>query len=272
MASQDFTFTKFSSNEFYSALNARLVDMAEVGSEQRIVDLACGTGGVTQLILERLIGARDSMVIGIDQSAAALKQAMDDLVGAYDAAVDFVHSGVERFSEAVKDSVDTVFFCNAIHYIPDKDMVVQEISRSLKPGGKFAFNTSFFDGGQLPESLGFYRKWMFKSARVLRRDFGLSPVKSAKVESRRQLTADQYRELVEGHGFMVVRQEIDTVNVPIEGWLDISDFEDFIVGTMPGVPLDKASEALKRGVHQTFEEMQLEYVPRNWLGIVAVRV
>jgi hypothetical protein len=151
-------------------------------------------------------------------------------------------------------------------------MIVQEISRSLKPGGKFAFNTSFFDGGQLPESLGFYRKWMFKSARVLRRDFGLSPVRSAKVESRRQLTADQYRELVEGHGFMVVRQEIDTVNVPIEGWLDISDFEDFIVGTMPGVPLDKASAALKRGVHQTFEEMKLEYVPRNWLGIVAVRV
>ena len=58
MASQDFGFSKFSNNEFYSALNARLVDMADVGSEQRIVDLACGTGGVTQLILERLIGAR----------------------------------------------------------------------------------------------------------------------------------------------------------------------------------------------------------------------
>ncbi len=272
MASDNFTFTKFSNNAFYSALNARLVDMAEVGSEQRIVDLACGTGGVTQLILERLRGARDSMVIGIDQSATALKQAMDDLMGVYDAAVDFVHSHVEKVSETVKESADTVFFCNAIHYIPDKDLLVAEISKTLKPGGKFAFNTSFFDGGQLPESLGFYRKWMFKSARVLRRDYGLSPVRSAKVESRKQLTADQYRELVEGHGFLVARQEIDTVNVPIEGWLDISDFEDFIVGTMPGVPLDKASAALKKGVHQTFEEMEIEYVPRNWLDIIAVRV
>lgn len=272
MVSENFSFSKFSSNAFYSALNARLVDMAEVGSEQRIVDLACGTGGVTQLIVDRLRGARDSVIIAIDQSATALKQAMDELIGARDAAVDFVQSQVEQVSETVKESADTIFFCNAIHYIPDKDALVAEISKTLKPGGKFAFNTSFFEGGQLPESLGFYRKWMFKSARILRRDYGLSPVKSEKVESRKQLTPDQYRELVEGHGFRITKQEIDTVNVPIEGWLDISDFEDFISGTLPGVPLDKASAALKKGVHQTFEEMEIEYVPRNWLDIVAVRV
>ena len=272
MTSDDFTFSKFSSNDFYSTLNARLVDMAGVGSEQRIVDLACGTGGVTQLILDRLRGARDSVIIAIDQSATALKQAMDELIGARDAAVDFVQSRVEQVSETVKESADTIFFCNAIHYIPDKDALLIEISKTLKPGGKFAFNTSFFDGGQLPETLGFYRKWMFKSVRNLRRDYGLSLVKSEKVESRKQLTPDQYRELLEGHNFRVARQEIDTVDVPIEGWLDISDFEDFIVGTLPGVPLDKASAALKKGVHQTFEEMKISFVKRNWLDIVAVRV
>ena len=113
---------------------------------------------------------------------------------------------------------------------------------------------------------------MFKSVRNLRHDYGLSLVKSEKVESRKQLTPDQYRELLEGHSFRVARQEIDTVDVPIEGWLDISDFEDFIVGTLPGVPLDKASAALKKGVHQTFEEMKISFVKRNWLDIVAVRV
>ena len=272
MASQDFGFSKFSSNEFYSALNARLVDMAVVGSEQRIVDLACGTGGVTQLILERLIGARDSMVIGIDQSAAALKQAMDDLVGAYGAAVDFcpqrrgeVFRGGERVrGHGILLQRHTLYARQG--HDRTGDFEVAEAGRQVR------LQHLVLRRRPAPESLGFYRKWMFKSARVLRRDYGLSPVRSEKVESRRRLTADQYRELLEGHGFMVVRQEIDTVNVPIEGWLDISDFEDFIVGTMPGVPLDKASAALKRGVHQTFEEMQLEYVPRNWLGIVAVRV
>ena len=80
-----------------------------------------------------------------------------------------------------------------------------------------------------------------------------------------------YRDLLERHNFIVVRQVEDTVQVPIEGWLDISTFEDFIVGTMPGVPLEEASASLQTGVHQTFEEMDITHVPRNWLDIVAIR-
>ena len=62
------------------------------------------------------------------------------------------------------------------------------------------------------------------------------------------------------------------MDVPIEGWLDISHFEDFITGTMPGVPLDKASASLQKGLTLTFEEMNLKYVSRNWLDVLAVRV
>jgi ubiquinone/menaquinone biosynthesis C-methylase UbiE len=271
VASTDYSFSTFSKNAFYGELNARLVDMTDVTSGQRIVDLACGTGGVTRLILERIRDARDSVVIAMDQSAAALKQAMEDLKDIRDNAVQFVHSRVELVSDSLKEKADTVIFCNAIHYIPDKDSLVTEISKALKPGGKFAFNTSFYEGGQHPESLQFYRKWMFKAARILRRDFGLSPDKSRKVESRKHLTPDDYRKLVERNGFTVLKQEIDLVQVPIEGWLDICGFEDFISGIMPGVPLEKASESLRRGVHQAFEELNLQFVPRNWLDIVAVR-
>ena len=272
MTSEEFSFAKFSKNEFYSALNARLVDMAEVTSGQRIVDLACGTGAVTEMVVERLRGARESVIIAIDQSATALKQAMDNLKGAGNSAVQFVQSRVEQMSEAVKESADTVFYCNAIHYVSDKDALVEEVSKSLKPGGKFLFNTSFFEGGQTPESQTFYRKWMLKASRILRREHGLMPVRSEKVESRKQLTPDQYRDLVERHGLLVVKQEIDPVNVPIEGWLDISTFEDFITGIMPGVPLEKARASLQKAVRQTFQELQIDYVPRNWLDVLAVRV
>ena len=271
MVASDFSFSTFSQNPFYEELNARLVAMAEPDSGQRIVDLACGTGGVTKLILEQLRGARDSVIIAVDHSATALKQAMDELKVHRDHAVQFVQSQVEQVSESLKEQADTVIFCNAIHYIPDKDALVDEIGRALHPGGKFAFNTSFYEGGQVADSLPFYRKWMFKSARVLRREYGLSPQRADKVESRKHLTADEYRDLLERHGFTVVRQVVDTVQVPIDGWLDISTFEDFIIGTMPGVPLKEASAALQTGVHQTFEEMQITHVPRNWLDIVALR-
>ena len=268
----EFSFATFSQNPFYEELNARLVAMAEPGSGQRIVDLACGTGGVTKLILENVRGARDSVVIAMDHSASALKQAMEELKSHRDTAVQFVQSQVEQMSDALKEKADTVIFCNAIHYIPDKDALVGEISKSLNPGGKFAFNTSFYEGGQVPESMTFYRKWMFKSARILRREHGMSPQRAEKVESRKHLSADQYRDLLERNGFQVIRLEEDRVLVPIEGWLDISTFEDFIAGTLPGVPLKEASDSLQKGVHQTFEEMEIEYVPRNWLDVVAVRI
>lgn len=272
MSSQEFSYTRFSQNLFYGELNARLVDMADLKSGQRIVDLACGTGSVTRLISERLRGARDSVIIAIDQSGVALKQAMEDLKTTRDSAIQFVQTHVEQFSSSIKENVDTIFFCNAIHYIPDKDAMLAQISGSLKPGGKFVFNTSFYAGEHPEETLLFYRKWMFKAARILRREYGLSPSRSEKVQARKQLTIEQYKELLENHGLQVIKQEIDTVNVPIDGWLDISEFEDFIEGTMPGVPLDKASASLKKGIHESFEELNITYVPRNWLDVVAVRV
>ena len=271
MTTDDYSFSKFSQNTFYEGLNAQLVDMADLSMDRRIVDLACGTGGVTNLIVERLNNARESVVIAVDHSAGALKQAMDNLKDRNDAAIQFVHSQVEGLSDSLKESVDTVVFCNAIHYIPDKDALLDDIARSLNPGGKFAFNTSFYEGSHPPESEAYYRKWMFKSIRTLRREYGLRPGRAEKVESRKQLTVDQYRELLEAHGMTIVRQNIETVQVPIEGWLDISGFQDFIEGTLPGVPLKEASEALQSGVRQTFDEMEITHVPRSWLGIIAVR-
>ena len=40
---------------------------------------------------------------------------------------------------------------------------------------------------------------------------------------------------------------------------------------LPGVPLDKASAALQEGVVQTYRELDIDHVNRNWLDIVAVR-
>lgn len=272
MTTENFGFKRFASNPFYSEQNARLVDMVGVGPGQRIVDLACGTGAVTRLIAERLRNARDTAVIGIDHSASALKQAMDDLKDVRDSAIQFVQSQMEQFSEAVKESVDTVIFCNAIHYVPDKDALLTDISKALKPGGKLAFNTTFFEGAHPLETLAFYRKWMLKASRYLRREYGLSPSRSDKVEARKQLTPDEYRALLEEHGFQITEQKIDTVEFTLQGFMDISTFEDFIEGTMPGVPFDKASASLKAGAKEAFEEMKVDHIPRNWLDIVAVRV
>ena len=92
MVSDKYSFKSFSDNLFYSQQNARLVDMVDVGSGQRILDLACGTGGVTRLIAERLVGAKDSVVIALDHSTSALKQAVEELSDVGDTAIQFVQS------------------------------------------------------------------------------------------------------------------------------------------------------------------------------------
>ena len=68
MAGEEYSFTVFSKNAFYADLNARLVDLADVKSDLRVLDLACATGGVTRLILERINRTRDTVVIALDHS------------------------------------------------------------------------------------------------------------------------------------------------------------------------------------------------------------
>ena len=40
---------------------------------------------------------------------------------------------------------------------------------------------------------------------------------------------------------------------------------------MPGVNLDIASKSLQQAIKDTFEEMKLTFVQRNWMEIVAVK-
>ena len=271
MSSNEFTFSKFASNPFYRKQNIYLIEMSGVCPGERVVDLACGNGGVTKLIVERVRGARESVIIGIDHSAEMLKLAMEELKDVKDAAVQFVQIQVEQASNVITDSVDAVFFCNAIHYVGDKDALLTDVSKTLKPGGKLVFNTTFFEGAHPPETMLFARKWMMKAVRILRQEYGMTPNKAEKVEARKQLTPQDYTDLLEHNGFRIAKQEIQTVQVPLKGWMDISIFEDFIRGVMPGVPLDKASAALRSAAKQTFNELNVDYIPRNWLDVVAIR-
>ena len=269
--SDDHSFSSFASLPFYVKINARLLDIAEIGNERRIVDLGCGTGAVTKLILERLQAARESVIYAVDHSSTALRAAVTELGDRRDAAVQFVQSEVQHFSNAVREQVDAVVYCNSIHYVPDKEALISQIREKLRPGGRLAINTSFFEGSHPPESAEFYRRWMMRSLRLLKREHGMSPDRAKKVQARQQLTADEYEDLLVSSGFTVVRRDIKKFDVPEAGWYHISSFSDWIEGIMPGVPLDVGQETLQKALRQVFEELNLKSVPRSWLSISAAR-
>lgn len=268
-ANEEYSFTTFSNLPFYRKVNARLLDLAEVGKQKNIVDLGCGTGGVTKLILDRIQSARNTVIYAVDHSSSALKAAGDEIGERKDAAVKYVHSEVQNLTDAVKDQVDAIVYCNAIHYVPDKAALLAQIKDKLSPNGILAFNTSFFDGSQPLDSHKFLQKWMMRSLRLLKREHGLSVKRDNKVESRVQLSAEEYQELVRSAGFQVRVNDLNQVDVPHEGWHHISGFSDWIEGVMPGIPLDKGRAALQKGLAEIWDEMNLTTIPRVWLSMSA---
>ncbi len=266
----DFSFSAFARQPFYQAENRRLIDLVGLQPGQRVIDLACGPGLVTQLVLEKVRDAKDAWILGVDLSTQALNEARRAFTNVEGAVVEFVHARAEELSDVISDRVDAIVFCNAIHLVDSKEDVLNGIAAALKPGGSFAFNSTFYSGSIVPETEPFYRRWMMRALRLLKSTHGLSPDKT-KVVARQQLTADEYKDLLGRAGFVVKRERVNAIEVPIEGWLDICAFSDFVAGALPGIQLETASSVLREAIRDTFREMELTFVPRNWLEVVAVR-
>jgi ubiquinone/menaquinone biosynthesis C-methylase UbiE len=265
---QAFSFELFARHQFYREINEKLVDRIGLKPGDHVVDLACGTGAVTRLILERIGTKEGASVIGIDLSAQSLREAKAATPTLEGVTVDYREGDVVGFESVLTEKVDAICFFNAIHMVRDKAAVVSAAFNQLKAGGLFAFSSSFYEGAEPPEAEPFYRKWMMKALRALRKD-GVMPNRHEKVEARHRLSIAEYDQLLEEHGFRVENQEVVSVPMPPEGFEDISRFQPFVEGTFPGVPLRKASQALIGAVRSTFDELGWKVSPRNWLLVVA---
>src|SRR3990172_6400769 len=126
-----FTLEKFAQHPFYQEVNRRLVALTGLTRGQSVVDLGAGTGAVTRLLVEQ-VGCPEAEVIAVEPSESALEVARRNLENIGDAVVRFVQGGAEKLSQFVKKPVDAIFFCNAIHLVPEKERVLLEIKRTLR--------------------------------------------------------------------------------------------------------------------------------------------
>lgn len=270
---RSYTFDRFARQPFYEAVNRNLVELARIDTRRRVLDLACGTGAVTRLIVERLRDVREACVLAIDASREALGVARRNLTDWGSTTVEFAQAQADELTQTVRrtlGSVDAVVFCNAIHMVDDKEEVVADIGEVLAPDGVFAFNTTFFEGSLPPETLQFYRRWMMRAVRELRSEHGVRPTRD-KVAARRQLTVDEYGSLLEGAGLDITEHRLESVDITLEGWLGISQYREFAHGALPGIGLRQAVETLQKTVVEVFDELELDAVPRLWLQVAATR-
>lgn len=272
-----YTFDPFSRHQFYHTVNESLVQMAlgrldadrPKGERVRVVELASGTGAVTELILDTLERLeRPATVTGVEPSFEAIAVARERLQGRD---VRFEQGDVDHLAE-ITSNADAVFFCNAIHLIPNKVETVAKIAGVLAPGGYFACNSTFFEGSYTPGSERFYPLWIRRALGWLRQHHpDVRPSRTEKAMARQFLTAEQYAELLNSNGLRLVSSTQEHAALPTQAWRDISNYWLFIEGALPGVPIPLGAEALEHGAVEALKEMQLTEVQRDWLQLVAQR-
>jgi len=230
------------------------------------VDLGCGPGAVTKLILERLGEPKQAKVIGIDPSPSALEKARAAISSRV---AEFVQGSGEWLSRLVSQA-DAVVFLNAIHLVTDKALVLEEVRKVLKPRGVFAFNTTFFNGAYVEGTSAFWRRWVVRSVQALKeKGIGVQHTHTAKAPAMQWLSPDEYAALCTRAGLRPTTLELLRVEMTPESMADIGRFSLFIEGALPGVPLEEGSWALQQGLARTMDELKVSSVPRNWLECVA---
>ncbi len=262
-----FSFERFARHPFFKEVNAWLVAHTGIRPNAKVVDLACGPGAVTKLILQKLDEtAPEACIYAVDPSPSALALARNQIRSAI---VKFMQGSAERLASLVPQ-VDVVVFTNAIHLISDKLTAAEQIFHVLRPGGVLSFNTTFFHGAYPTETRRFYKLWVLRAVQWLQ-DQGYAVARGVKATAMQWLTVDEYRALLRSVGFGEPAITLQQKELSCESLEDIGQFSMFIEGALPGVPLEVGAEALKYGVRTAFAELKLAAVPRNWLQVIARR-
>ena len=265
---EKYSFTPFTRHPFFTQVNTWLVEKVICPGRQVIVDLGCGPGAVTALILERVRGHQPPpRVIGVDPSPSALAKARAAISSKL---AEFVQGSAEWLSKLVK-SADTVVFLNAIHLMPDKPQVLKEIRSVLKPGGLLAFNSTFFNGAYVEGTSGFWRRWIVRSVQALR-EKGIEVKHNGHAAAMEWYSVEQYSAALREAGFRPTTVELLRIDMTRAALIDIGRFSLFIEGALPGVPLEEGAKALEVGLERTMSELNVESVPRHWLEVVAEAV
>lgn len=124
----------------FMPIAARLVDAAAVGPNDRVLDVACGTGNVA-LTASR----RGADVTGVDITPAMLEEAREQ------AAVTGADIKWQEGDAAAlpfrDDTFDVTLSCLGHMFVPDPDAAGSELVRVTRPGGRIAYTSWTLDSG-----------------------------------------------------------------------------------------------------------------------------
>lgn len=288
------TYEPYADEPEYIEANRDLLAALPIGSIHRVLDLACGTGLLTGLLLDMKPGLA---INGVDISTESLeigrrqlreKDLLVETQDALDAAAGEGKSAV-MLSECsamelpfAAETFDMAMIGNAIHLMPDKDEFLKGVARVLKPGGLFTFNSVFFTGTFAEGTEPLYTEWM-KEALVLLNEKSAARVAAGGKPIPRQrgkaghafdkgwMDPDQWQQALERNGFKVDRVYKRPVEISQRGLELVGAYGGLAEVLMSGYPVDIASECLQEAAGRAFKNLGLTEITRYWLEVGATR-
>jgi trans-aconitate 2-methyltransferase len=112
---------------------AAVLERLSLVGDETVLDAGCGSGRVTELLLERVPHGR---VIALDASRAMVEEARRRLAP-FDGRVDFVVADLSRsFSLPDGKPVDAILSTATFHWVADHDALFRNLADVMRPGGR----------------------------------------------------------------------------------------------------------------------------------------
>ena len=133
-------------------------DLSDVPKEGvKLLDIGCGTGLSTKLILDSKIGTTVESVTLLDTSPQMLKQA-EKKASRWNVQYTLINGHLN----SVNEKFDIIVICSVLHHIPDLPVFLKEVDQKLNPNGILIHlqdpNFDFLQDSVYLEKKGEYRK------------------------------------------------------------------------------------------------------------------
>ncbi|MBN3752387.1 methyltransferase domain-containing protein [Paraburkholderia sp. Tr-20389] len=184
----------------------QLLDALSLREGERVLDIGCGTGRLTESAAQR-VGVQGD-VLGIDPLPLRVERALQRAQGQFAARV----GRAEQLADIADAHFDVVYLNSVIHWIPDQPQALREAWRVLKPGGRLGFTTMPAD---VPHDL-------HRVLHTLIVDDPQSP--RAEIGAPNKLTRDSAASLLSSVGFELTLNEIRTFDDAFDNVDDVLTF------------------------------------------------
>lgn len=288
------TYEPFSHEPEYIDANQAFIEQQSLKNVSRFLDLACGTGTISELLLSR---APEAHLNGIDYDPVQVQLSTErfrklgyEVRHGFELTED--HAGgkpVLVFGEGdagnlpfPDQSFDCVTICNAIHLIDDKPALLRSVGRLLRPGGVFGFNTAFYSGSMPEGTERLYMDWLQRATTHIAQKSaqqvaaGLPPIKRQRGTTRRAFTnpwftADEWSQMLSAAGMKTVECNVRVVELSERSFTSVGAYGGMAQVLLSGFPVEAASEALQVAAVPAMRAAGVSTVPRNYLEIWARR-